>query len=167
MFKWQKLGHVFNPQQSIRQSWMHEYAQSTSIVIFENYIRVFLCSRTAPDANGQYVSRFGYIDLNRRNLFEVLNICPEPILSLGERGTFDEFGTYPVSVVQHRDELRAYYAGWTRCESVPFNAAIGVAISKNNGESFSRIGAGPILSHSADEPFILGSPKVKKYDDIW
>jgi predicted GH43/DUF377 family glycosyl hydrolase len=167
MFKWKKLGNVFNPLQSNIKSWMHEYAQSPSVIIFENHVRVFVCSRAIPDANGQYVSRLGYIDLNRKNLFDIIDICKDPVLSLGERGTFDEFGTYPVSVIKNKDEIRAYYSGWTRCESVPFNAAIGLAISHNNGETFFKLGPGPVLSHTPDEPFVLGSPKIRKFNDTW
>ncbi len=86
---------------------------------------------------------------------------------LGELGTFDEFGTNPISVIQHGNEIWAYYAGWTRCESVPFNAAIGLAISANQGKSFNKLGKGPILSYSPDEPFVLGSPKVRKFNNTW
>ena len=114
------------------ESWMREYAQSPSVVIFETFIRVFVCSRARADAKGQYVSRLGFIDLRRDNLFEILRICEKPVLALGELGTFDEFGNYPVSVIRNGTEIRAYYAGWTRCETVPFNAAIGLAISKDN-----------------------------------
>jgi sucrose-6-phosphate hydrolase SacC (GH32 family) len=88
-------------------------------------------------------------------------------LELGGLGTFDEFGTNPVSVIRDGDDVRVYYAGWTRCESVPFNAAIGMAVSKDNGRSFARIGAGPILSYSPAEPFLLGSPRIRKFGDTW
>ena len=80
---------------------------------------------------------------------------------------FDEFGTYPVSVIRHGDEVRAYYAGWTRCESVPFNVAIGLAISKNNGETFTKLGNGPVLSYSPDEPFVISGPKIRYFNNTW
>ena len=163
MFKWKKLGQVFNPTELIESSWMNEYAQAPSIVIFDNYIRVFFSSRQVPDEKGQYISRMGYIDLDINNLFEIINISKEPNLPLGGLGTFDEFGTYPVSVIKTENEIRAYYAGWTRCESVPFNAAIGLAVSINNGESFSKVGEGPIISYTPDEPFVMGSPKIRKF----
>jgi predicted GH43/DUF377 family glycosyl hydrolase len=166
MFKWEKLGRVFNPV-DIEDSWMHEYAQAPSVVIFDNYVRVFFSSRPKPDKGGQYISRMAYIDLNRDNLFEIINICKQPILPLGGLGTFDEFGTYPVSVIKNDNEIRAYYAGWTRCESVPFNAAIGLAASSDNGESFSKIGEGPIISYTPDEPFVMGSPKIRKFKNTW
>ncbi len=167
MFKWKKVGKIFSPTDLKTESWMKEYAQAPSAVIFENHVRVYFSSRALPDERGQYVSRLGYIDLKRDNLFEVLNISPEPILALGETGTFDEFGTNPVSVIKNDKEIRAYYAGWTRCESVPFNAAIGLAISRDNGTTFRRLGKGPVLSFSPDEPFVLGSPKIRKFKDVW
>src|SRR5450432_1256825 len=167
MFKWEKLGRIFDPSQLGNNNWMKEYAQATSVIIFETYLRVFFSSRGNADERGQYISRMGYIDLERGNLFKVIDVRNEPVLALGELGTFDEFGTNPVSVIKVENELRAYYAGWTRCESVPFNAAIGLAISKNDGRNFERLGKGPVLSYSPDEPFVLGSPKIRIFNKTW
>ena len=167
MFKWEKLGKVFDPRDHKIESWMHEFAQSPSVLIFESHVRVYFCSRPAPSKEGQYMSFIAYIDLDRNDLLRVVNVCKEPILALGGYGTFDEFGTNPVSVIRDQDGVRLYYAGWTRCESVPFNGAIGVAISHDNGDSFQRIGEGPVLSYSHDEPFLLGSPRIRKYGNKW
>ena len=143
------------------------YAQSPSPIVFEEYVRVYFSSREQADKDGQFVSRLGYIDLDRKDLFNIIGISQQPILPLGEKGTFDEFGTYPVSVIKVKNEIKAYYAGWTRCESVPFNAAIGLAESLDNGDSFKKIGPGPILSYTYDEPFVLGSPRIKKFGEVW
>lgn len=167
MFKWEKLGKIFDPRDYKNESWMQEFAQSPSVLIYEKHVRVYFCSRPAPTLEGQYLSFLSYIDLDRKNLLRILNICSEPILSLGAYGTFDEFGTNPISVIRDQDEVRVYYAGWTRCESVPFNAAIGLAISHDNGDSFTRLGEGPVLSYSPDEPFLLGSPRIRKYEGKW
>jgi predicted GH43/DUF377 family glycosyl hydrolase len=167
MFKWEKLGKLFDPRDLKKKTWMHEFAQSPSVLVYEKYVRVYFCSRPAPSPDGQYLSFLSYIDLDKKNLLKILNICKEPILKLGSYGTFDEFGTNPISVIRDQDEVRVYYAGWTRCESVPFNAAIGLAISHDNGLSFKRIGNGPVLSYSPDEPYVLGSPRIRKYDGRW
>lgn len=167
MFTWRKLGRIFDPTQVKDATWMREYAQSPSVLIFDTHVRVYFSCRPPRDKNGQYVSYMAYVDLNRKNLFEILKISKEPILKLGNLGTFDEFGTNPVSVIKSGEDIRVYYAGVTRCESVPFNAAIGVARSLDGGETFERIGEGPVLSYSPFEPFVLGSPKVKKFGDIW
>lgn len=167
MLKWKKLGKIFDPKDLRGESWMKEFAQSPSALIFEDYVRVYFCSRPAPTPDGQYQSFLSYVDLDRNNLLKILHVCSEPILGLGGYGTFDEFGTNPVSVIRSGNEIRAYYTGWTRCESVPFNGAIGLAISHDNGNSFTRLGAGPVLSFSPDEPFLMGSPRIRKFGGKW
>ena len=166
-FKWKKLGKIFDPRDFRKPQWLHEYAQAPSVVIFEAFIRIYFSCRPAPDANGQFVSYSAYVDLDRHDLTRTLRVSDQPVLPLGERGTFDEFGTYPISVIKDGDILRAFYGGWTRCESVPFNVAIGAAISHDNGESFQKLGSGPALSYSLDEPFILSGPKIRKFNDTY
>ena len=167
MFKWKKLGRILNPEDIRQTSWMKEYAQTPSVIIFQGHIRVYFCSRSFPDQNQQYISHLAYIDLRRDNLFEIINICKKPLLDLGDLGTFDEFGIYPASAIKDGSEIRVYYGGVTRCVSVPFNAAIGLAISNDGGETFTKIGRGPVLSYSPDEPFVLGSPRIRKFNDVW
>ncbi len=167
MFKWQKLGRVFNPSEIKDRAWLKEFAQAPSVLVFDEFVRVYFSCRPPADEKGQYVSYSAFVDLNRKDLFEIIRVSETPILKLGELGTFDEFGTYPVSVIKHENEVRAYYGGWTRCESVPFNVAIGYGLSKNNGETFEKSGDGPILSYSLDEPFILSGPKIRKFNNRW
>jgi hypothetical protein len=167
LFSWKKSGRVFNPLEVHDREWLKEFAQGPVVLIFDKFIRVYFSCRPLRDANGQYVSYSGFIDLNRFNFFEILNISKNPILKLGNPGTFDEFGTYPVSVIRNGSEIWAYYGGWTRCESVPFNVAIGLAVSNDDGVNFKKLGEGPVLSYDADEPFILSGPKIRKYNDKW
>lgn len=167
MFKWKKLGRVFNPQDFQGRDWMKEYAQAPSVLIFDQFVRVYFSCRPLPDQNGQYVSYSAYVDLNRFNLFEIVKVAERPILKLGELGTFDEFGTYPVSVIRTETDVRTYYGGWTRCESVPFNVAIGMAVSRDEGETFTKLGNGPILSYTPDEPFVMSGPKIRRFNQIY
>ena len=167
MFKWKKLGKIFDPTLNTTGYWMKEYAQSPSPVILDDCVRVFFSCRPLPDTSGKYVSYLGYVDLDKDDLTRVINISKKPILELGELGTFDEFGTNPASVIKIKDLLTIYYCGWTRCESVPFNSAIGVAHSYNLGKTFEKLGKGPLLSYSFDEPFLLGSPKIKFFNNTW
>ncbi len=164
-FKWKKLGNVFNPTILDTPEWMNEFAQAPHVVYHSNFIRVYFSCRPKADENGQYVSYSAFVDFDKDNLFKILKISTEPILKLGELGTFDEFGTYPVSVIKQGEEYWAYYAGWTRCESVPFNTSIGFAKSTNNGETFEKIGNGPIIPYTLNEPFILSGPKIRFYNN--
>ena len=167
MFTWKKLGRVFDPTEIKDRAWLAAFAQAPAVLIFDDFVRVYFSCRPPADENGQYVSYSAYVDLNRKNLFEILSVSETPVLKLGELGTFDEFGTYPISVIRHKDEVRAYYAGWTRCESVPFNVAIGFGMSNDEGKTFDKIGTGPVLSYSIDEPFILSGPKIRRFNNRW
>jgi predicted GH43/DUF377 family glycosyl hydrolase len=167
MFHWKKLGKVFTPQEVTDRPWLKEFAQAPATLLLGDVLRVYFSCRPPMDANGQYVSYSAYVDLDRADLFKVRHVAEQPILALGGLGEFDEFGTYPVSVIREGDELRAYYAGWTRCESVPFNVAIGCAVSRDEGKTFQKLGTGPVLSYSPDEPFVLSGPKVRRYNGQW
>jgi len=167
MFRWSKLGQAFTPQEVRDRSWLKEFAQAPATLVFDDFVRVYFSCRPPADANGQYVSYSAYVDLDRGNLLRVRDVAAQPILSLGGLGEFDEFGTYPVSVIRDGDQVRAYYSGWTRCESVPFNTAIGCAVSRDEGKTFTRLGNGPVLGYSPDEPFVLSGPKIRRFQDTW
>lgn len=167
MFHWKKLGKVFSPQAVEGRCWLKEFAQAPATLVFDDFVRVYFSCRPPADAQGLYVSYSAYVDLDRANLFQIRGVSAQPILALGGLGEFDEFGTYPVSVIRHGDEVRAYYAGWTRCESVPFNVAIGMAVSDDDGKTFRKQGKGPIFSYSPDEPFVLSGPKIRRFNGIW
>jgi predicted GH43/DUF377 family glycosyl hydrolase len=167
-FGWKKMGQLFDPTQiADRPAWMLSFAQAPNVIIFDDFVRVYFCCRPAPDANMQFVSHCAFVDLARDDLFKVCGLSKQPVLELGGLGTFDEFGTYPVSVMRDGADIVAIYGGWSRCESVPFNISLGLARSKDGGVSFDKFGTGPVLSHSPDEPFVVTSPKVRKYGDTW
>lgn len=167
MFKWKKLGRVFIPQEVKDRAWLKEFAQAPSVLIYDDFVRVYFSCRPAPDEAGQYVSYSAFVDLNRKNLFEIVNVSERPILELGELGTFDEFGIYPTSVIRNDGTVLAYYGGWTRCESTPYNVAIGAAISRDDGKTFERLGPGPILPIAVDEPMTISGPKIRRFNDQW
>lgn len=167
MFKWEKLGKIFTPQLVPDREWLKEFAQAPATLVFDKFVRVYFSCRPLPDPNGQYVSYSSYVDFDRNDLSKVVNIATSPILKLGNVGTFDEFGTYPVSVIRNGTAVLAYYGGWTRCESIPFTVSIGAAISHDNGATFTKLGEGPLLTSDINDPFVLSGPKIRKFNDKW
>lgn len=167
MFHWEKLGKIFDPSMVSDRPWLKAFAQAPATLVFDDYVRVYFSCRPLPDDNGQYTSYSGFVDLDRRDLKRVLRVSEHPILQLGGLGRFDEFGTYPVSVARDGDQVRAYYGGWTRCESVPFDVAIGAAVSDDGGTTFRKLGEGPVLGASLHEPFVLSGPKIRRFDGRW
>jgi len=168
MFEWEKLGLILDIKNiKGKPDWFSEFAQAPNTIIFDNFVRIYFCCRPPPDKHGNFVSYGNYIDVSRNDPFQVIAVAQEPILQLGGLGTFDEFGTYPISAIKVDDVVYAYYGGWTRCESVPFNVSIGLSKSIDGGETFVKVGAGPILGPSLNEPFVVTSPKVRKYGETY
>lgn len=149
------------------RNWLREFAQAPDTLVLDDVLRVYFSCRPPADTYGNYVSYSAFVDLDRDDLFKVRRVAEQPILKLGGLGEFDEYGTYPVSVIRDGEFVRAYYAGWTRCESVPFNVAIGCAVSSDGGKTFSKLGSGPVLGYSPDEPFVISGPKIRRYNDLW
>ena len=164
-FHWEKLGQVFSPGDSHSPLWMVEYAQAPNALVLEDRIRIYFTSRPPRDPDGQYVSRVGFVDVDRNNPCKILNVSAEPVIELGGPGNFDEHGTYPFSVVRVKDQVTAIYAGWSRCSSVPFDVSLGLARADVNDLNFEKVGVGPVLTKSQFEPFIISSPKIRYFKD--
>jgi hypothetical protein len=165
MFTWRKLGRVFVPQDVTGRPWLREFAQAPATLLFDDFVRVYFSCRPPRDTNGQYVSYSAFVDFDRADLTRILRVADQPVLELGARGTFDEFGTYPMSVMRDGSDVVAYFGGWTRCESVPYDVAIGMARSTDHGVTFQRVGPGPVLAASLTEPMTISGPKIRRFGD--
>lgn len=167
-FQWRRLGKIFDPGSQGVAPWMVEFAQCpTPLVLDDATVRVYFATRPSRDGDGMYVARPGYVDLDRRDLRRIVGVAPRPALDLGGTGTFDEFGVMPSSVLRVGAAVYMYYTGWTRKASVPYATAIGVAVSHDGGDSFTRLGPGPVLNVGLNEPFLVNSPIVRIVEGVW
>jgi len=157
---WRKLGLLFQPEG--RFTWMQDYAQVPTTLVLDDCLRVYFSCRPQRGADGSYLSYSAYVDLDREDPRRVLAVSPVPILGLGEVGTFDQFGVMAGSVLSVGDEVWLYYCGWTRCVAVPYNWAIGLAVSRDGGKTFARIGKGPVIGPSLSEPYLQACPIVRR-----
>jgi len=164
-FIWEKMGNIFTPSQPGNPSWIEEYAQAPNTIEIDGKTIMYFCSRRKPNLEGQYESRIGYLELDFSTEIEIRDISTDPILPLGNLGSFDEFGTYPFSPVIKDNYIFAAYGGWTRCDSTPFDVSIGLAHSDLDSRRFVKIGNGPVLSKSLKEPFVISSPKLRYYNE--
>ena len=90
----------------------------------------------------------------------VVGTAKNPSLNLGRLGAFDDCGAMPGCLVTHHGRLLMYYTGWTLARAVPFFFFIGVAESRDGGETFQRLSEAPVLGRNHHDPFLTGAPWV-------
>lgn len=162
---WRDLGLVFDINKlKSRPHWYISHAQAPNSVVFEDFVRVYFTARGESDSFGNVLSRVMYVDLDPAQDFKIINLSSEPILDLGNLGEFDEHGTYPFSVLRRERDFIAIYGGWSRTVSVPFDISLGLAVS-SDGRKFERFARGPVLAPTLAEPFVITSPKLRKFND--
>jgi hypothetical protein len=163
--KWVKRGLLFDPGRHSLPEGCTSFAQSPQALVCPDFVRIYFSTRRA-EPGGQYLSYVAWVDVDR-NLRTVIRIADRPALPLGALGCFDEHGIFPINVVRHADEVRAYTCGWSRRVSVPVETAIGLAISRDEGCTFDRVGPGPVMGPTPDEPFLVGDPFVLVDEGRW
>jgi hypothetical protein len=107
------------------------------------------------------VGRPGYVDLCAHDITRVLRVCPDPLLDVGVPGSFDDNGVVALSIVPVEPRvLYMYYVGFELGMKIRYRLFTGLAISKDEGETFERISRAPILDRSSDELFFRCGPHV-------
>lgn len=161
MNNWNSKGLIYKPK--TEKQWMKSHCQlPTPVFINDSVVRVYFAGRS--DDQRSTVSFFDF-DLKRMN---VVNESVAPVLNTGGIGTFDEHGVFPASVIDRGNEKWMYYIGWNQGVEQPlFYASIGLAISKDNGESFTKYSKAPIISRGEYDPCLVTSPYVLFDENIW
>lgn len=159
--EWIKKGVIFNTNNNF--DWMVSHACVPTVhILNEKVFRIFFAPR---NTKGQSI--LTYVDVDADDPKKIIHLSRKPIMELGELGTFDDGGIMPCSIVQNNGELYLYYVGWNPSGSVPYRNSIGLAVSKDNGETFERMFRGPIVDRNRFEPFFTASPYVMKEGDLW
>lgn len=163
--KWKKLGKIFDPSQHQLANNCFGFAQSPQALVFDKFVRIYFSARQKEEESGKVLSHISFVDFTK-DFKEIIQVSKDPVISLGNAGCYDEHGIFPLNVLQINDNtIYGYIGGWNRRVSVPVDGAIGLAVSKDEGSTFQRIGNGPILSASYNEPFLVADPFVKKIND--
>ena len=149
--RWKKLGKVFDPTQHKLPHGCTQFAQSPQALVFDDFVRIYFSTRSVDARNGKYLSHIAFVDM-KKDLAEVIRVSDQTVIPLGEMGCFDEHGIFPMNVVRHGEAIYGYTCGWNRRVSVSVDTAIGLAISRDGGLTFQRIGNGPVLAASLHEP---------------
>ena len=159
--RWEKRGLVYAPTGD--QWWARSYAHlPTAHVRSDGTVRVYFAGL---DENR--FGRIGYVDVSTKDPTRVVAAGDQPVLDLGEIGTFEDSGVVPCSVVETDEGVRLYYHGFQRTERVPYLIFAGLVESRPKGNAFVRRTRTPLLERTEEEPFIRGAPCVLVEDGCW
>ncbi|HSX31630.1 MAG TPA: hypothetical protein VLF43_00055 [Candidatus Saccharimonadales bacterium] len=161
--KWQKLGQIFDFKASPFAERFVSHAQSPQALVLEDRVRVYFSTRLI-DSPGNFLSHVQYVDYSK-DFKETLGHSDHEVIPLGTLGTFDEHGIFPLSPVQVGDKVYGYTNGIARRVSVAVETGVGFAVSHDNGRTFQKDSDGPVLSATTYEPFLVGDPFVRFFEN--
>jgi hypothetical protein len=158
--KWRKLGLIFCA--SGQNELMRAGGRApVPLAIGRDEYRLYF---GAYDALGR--GRVFSLDMNISNPQEICNLITTPLLDIGESGFFDDNGIVPSDVLRVGSDIYLYTIGFSVKNRLLFDAAAGLAISTDNGASFSKF-KGPIIDRGVDDPCFATSPTVMREGDEW
>lgn len=158
---WRKQGCVFKLEPAL---WRSTHVQVPTPVILPEVVRVYYACRISGR------SYPAFFDLDRRDLTKIVRVQEESIMTPGEPGMFDSDGVMPSCVIENNGELWMYYIGWSELKNTArYQNEIGLAVSRDGGETFERRFKGPIMGRSPVEPGLAVMPFVmyKNWNLIW
>ena len=136
--------------------WWRSHAQlPTVLALGQNCWRIFFAGRDAENR-----SHILYADFDPTRDLKLTRLHSEPLLELGPPGSFDSAGMGPSAALLVRNRIFLYYVGISLRQDVPYQQAIGLAISDDGGASFRRAVPGPVLSVGPFDPYFTSIPHV-------
>jgi len=157
--RWKKRGLIILPDR--RRSWSQTHCMvPTPFMLGHGLLRIFFSGR-----DSQNRSSIGSVILDLNQDGKIVENPPEPILTLGELGCFDDNGVTPSCVIRVKNKIHLYYIGWSLGGTTRMSLFGGLAISEDEGKTFNRWSRAPILERTIHDPLINTAPWVVQDKD--
>ncbi|RKS01897.1 hypothetical protein [Flavobacterium sp. 102] len=150
---WNKKGLIYNVK--AEHDWNKSHAQVPVADVLFDRIRIYYATR-----NSLGKSTISFIEVAKNNPSQILFENNQPLLPFGNLGAFDDSGIMPSSIINVGNKKYLYYIGWTTRQTVPFQNAVGLAISEDGGKTFHKFSEGPIITVNHIEPYFSGTSYV-------
>ncbi|MBT8273847.1 MAG: hypothetical protein KJO77_08575 [Bacteroidia bacterium] len=158
---WVKKGLIFNVDG--QYDWNKSHAQCPVVdKLNEKIWRIFYSSRNIL---GQ--SQISYFDVKAGQPESIVNRNSNYLFELGKPGSFDDSGVMPTSIVSQNNKKYLYFIGWTIKKTVPYHNSIGIAVSEDDGETFTKCFDGPVIGATHLEPYFTGTAYVRIESGLW
>ena len=159
--KWKKLGKIFSSNQF---DFLNQFTHTqcpTYLKVHDKH-RVYFSSR---DQNNKSMIFFVTLSFENETLFISDNKLNGPILIQGKSKEFDSDGVMPSYFYQRDTDLILYYTGWKLSNKYPYENSIGIAISKDYGNTFRKYNHNPVIKKDKINTFFTGTSCVLKIND--
>jgi hypothetical protein len=160
--EWIKKGLIYVPDGKLDWSVSHAQVPIPDFIEDKNIIRIYFATR-----NRSNQSVTGFIEVDADNVSKILKVSKDPVIGLGPIGSFDDCGAMPSWIIGNNDEKYLYYIGWNVRNTVPYHNSVGLAISKDGGETFQKFSEGPLWDRDYKEPYFSASSCVLKENGLW
>ena len=158
---WKKKKLIFCPDN--HPDFKYKYAQAPfADFVDQNKLRIYFSSRDKKNRSLPF-----YIETEAENPENILYIHHEPILKLGNLGSFDDSGVMPSCIVNYNNKKYLYYVGWNVGTTARYRLAHGLAISNDNGQTFKKYSEGPILDRSTTDPYSVSNQSIIIEKNVW
>lgn len=153
--KWRKLGHVYAPDGG--KPWMRSHAANPVAEHMDgDRFRIYFSSR--DDRNRSSIS---FIEIDLTDPRTILREADEPVLGPGDLAMFDDCGASIGCIVPVGAKRYLYYMGWHLTVAVPWQNALGLAISDGPDQPFRRVSRFPIVELNEIDPYTISYPWVR------
>ena len=153
---WRKHGLIYCP--AGKHGWDRQYAHLPTpwAPPGAQGLRIYFAA-----LDEQRFGRITYVDVDPGDPARILAESPEPVLDLGEPGTFDDSGVNPACMVPMESGYYLYYIGWQRTANplAPYMLFAGAAATED-GVRFRRLSRSPLLERTNDEPFLRSAVTI-------
>jgi hypothetical protein len=152
--KWRKLGRVYAPDG--RKPWMRSHAANPIAEHLEgDRFRIYCSSR--DERNRSSVT---FVEIDLKQPTTILREADEPVLGPGELGMFDDCGVSIGCILAVGSKRYLYYMGWHLTVAVPWQNALGLAVSAGPDQPFRRVSRFPIVELNEVDPYTISYPWV-------
>ena len=119
--KWKKKGLIYCPDGT---GYFKTHAtRPVPYRLNEDTLRLFFSSR---DADDRMLPTF--VDVELRDPAKIVKVGNDPLIGIGDPGTFDDSGVTLGSIIEIGDRVLLYYTGWKRRRVVSFELSIGIML---------------------------------------
>src|SRR4051812_2497198 len=122
---WRRLGRISLVVEE--RSWARSHAMvPTPVMLSPKILRIYMAHVGEDSA-----ARVGYVDVTLAEPTKVIATGLNPVLDIGQPGTFDDNGVNASCVVEVAGEFRMYYVGYQRHCKIPYTLLTGLAVSRD------------------------------------